>query len=187
MPLLKANLKAREISQKLRDRNQIDAVPLYTSTKLALDDYIEGKADVIDITIKNFPQPSVDSVAWEQILDYKQDPQSQNHLIGLRRWITKISRSKITQNELIDEINYLMSEYKRHLELHRLKSNTGIFQTFVTITAEALEGILTLKPTKTVSAIMSFRQRKIDLVEAELNAAGKELAYILKTQDLFHE
>jgi hypothetical protein len=51
--------------------------------------------------------------------------------------------------------------------------------------ADIIESLIKLRPSKAANALYSFRKRKLDLLEAELKAPGREVAFIHKARHEF--
>jgi hypothetical protein len=66
-----------------------------------------------------------------------------------------------------------------------MKVTTGALETIVTAAGEALENIAKLKFGALTKSVFSVRHRKIQLLEAERQAPGRELAYIVKARERF--
>jgi len=66
-----------------------------------------------------------------------------------------------------------------------MKVNYGILETLLMTTAEILEGLVRLKPTQTVKALFTFKRQRLQLLEAELKAPGRDLAYLIKAKEEF--
>jgi len=48
-----------------------------------------------------------------------------------------------------------------------------------------VEGMVRLKPTKVVEALFTFNKKKVELLEEEKKAPGRDLAYLIKSKDEF--
>ena len=142
------------------------------------------KNHVMQIVMKNLPLPD-NMTPWEQIVDYKNDPQSQKNLLALKMWIKKISSDKQTAQEIQEEIEWLMNEFEKNMQLHKMKSNVETVETIVKIPLDLLENVVKLKFSKLLEPIFSIKKRQISLLEAEMNAPGREIAYVLKARDVF--
>jgi hypothetical protein len=140
--------------------------------------------DVVEIVISNLPIPSM-TTSWEKIIDYRQEPQTQRNLVALRRWISKIVSSDLPTSEIEEEYKWLVNEYQSHMRLQKLKADTETLQTVVKLPFELLEDLIKLRLSKVVEPFFALRKREIQLMEAELNAPGREIAYILKAREAF--
>jgi hypothetical protein len=128
-----------------------------------------------------------DKAPWEQIFDYRSDPDSQRKFLALRRWMSKIARGELSPAEVEEEVEGLIDDYQSHLKLHKLKTTTGTLQTIVETTTELLENTIKFNWGKAAKLLFSLRQRKYDLNIAELGFAGKEVAYIIRARDKFSD
>ncbi len=170
---------ARSLAVKLRVGHKLDAYPISDLTELD-----EAKNKVVAVVINNLPTPS-ESTAWEQIIEYKSDLDSRSKFLALRNWITDISKEHLTHIEVEQKLEYLMDEYRRHMELHRMKTNAGVLETIIVSAAESLEDLVTFKWSKLAQSLFSLRHRKVALLESELNAPGREVAYLVKGKKTF--
>ena len=138
------------------------------------------KANAAQIVIKKLPLPN-NETPWEQIIDYRNDPENQKNLLNLRRWIRKISTENLSPVELEEEIEWLINKFQEHMKFHKMKANTETLEVITKVPLEFLE----LKFSKIVEPLFALKKRQINLLEAELNAPGKEMAYIIKANDTF--
>jgi hypothetical protein len=143
-----------------------------------------SKTNVVEIVLKSLPMPSEDT-AWEQIFEYRDDPDSIAKFLDLRNWMNDVARAKLTPTEVEEKLEYLVSQFERNMKLHKMKTEAGIIETTVVSTAEFLEDMVKFKWGKIAKAAFSFRQKKIALMEGELTAPGSEVAYIVKAKDTF--
>ncbi len=139
-----------------------------------------SKSNVTQIVIKNLPLPS-NETPWEQIIDYRKDAKTQERLLDLRRWIRKISTENLTPHEIEEEIEWLINEFENHMKLHKMKANTEAVEVITKAPLEFLE----LKFSKIIEPLFVIKKRKINLLEAEMTAPGREISYIVKTQEAF--
>jgi len=175
--------------RKYKDVNAYPALSEFTdefskNEKLSRRKNENIKTDVLNIVIENIPTPD-ESVTWEQILDFRNDPDSQGKILALRNWINKTARSGASYNEIQDELEFLLYNYERHMELHKMKHNVDTFEAIVVTTAEVLEGIAKLNLADSVRKLFSIKHRRVELLEAELNNPGAEIAYIYKSREKF--
>jgi hypothetical protein len=142
------------------------------------------RAEAVEATLRGFPEPTEDT-AWEQILEFRNDPDSKGKLLDLRRWIKKAAKDGLTRKEAGEELEWLLQEYERHLALHRMKSSQGLIETVVTTTAEVAEDLVKLRLGELAKLGFAWKRRQLALQEAELKAPGREVAYIAKARQLF--
>jgi hypothetical protein len=141
-------------------------------------------SDVIEIVFNNFPTPSEDT-PWEQILEYRADPDSRANFFALRDWINEITHASLSPIEIEEKLEHLLAQYERHLKLHKMKTNKGVVETVLTSGAGFAENLCKGNFSKIANMLFTAKHRKLALYEGELTAPGHELAYILKTQEAF--
>lgn len=160
-----------------------------TVTTLPYEDYTRqmpkfGRSDVVQIVIDKLPLPD-DMTAWEQIIDYREDPENQKNILALRRWIRKISSEELAKAELEEEIEWLINEFQEHMKYHKIKANAETLEVLVKAPLEIIEDLVKLKWSKIPEPFFAVKKRQLMLMEAEMNAPGKELAYIIKSREAF--
>lgn len=181
---LAMNIVTRLASILLRDFTNVDAHPILTDDLPSVINSQAKESDVIQIVLNNLPVPN-DSTSWEQILEYRSDVDSQHKFLDLRNWMSEVARAKLSPIEIGQKLEYLISQYQRHMELHKMKTNTGTLETYLTIGAEFLEELLHLKPSKAVKALFSLKHKRVELIEGELTSPGREVAYVIKAKEQF--
>ena len=182
---------ARSLRAALLASASIDAVPIRRKRwdwswgeAPGTDDREMAGSAVLNVILQNVPTPGADT-SWGSILAFRDDPETHHKLVALRRWMLGFAKAERTAAETANEIEYLMEEYRAHLRLHQMKWRVGTLESIVTLAAEAVEGIVRLKPTQLTSALFAVRHRRIALMEAERSAAGREVAYLVDAQAKF--
>jgi hypothetical protein len=158
-------------------------------TTLPIEEYTQkipdiNPIDLVQVIIKKLPLPD-GTTPWEKIIDYRRDPDNQNNLLALRRWIRKASIQNLSRNEIEEEIEWLINEFQRHMKFHKMKANTETLEVLVKVPFEILENLVKLKLSKIPEPFFALKKRQLMLMEAEINAPGKELAYIIKSREAF--
>lgn len=175
---------ARCAAIHFRDLHRVQAYPILSSPMPSLENAQAKKVDVIQIVLHALPQPS-ETVPWEKIIEFRNDPDTAHHFLALRNWMTETAKAQLTPLEIEEKIEYLVSQYGQHTKLHKLKTNTGIMETTVVAGAEFLEDIVKLKWGKVAKGLFSLQHRRIALMEGELTAPGNQLAYIERARQTF--
>jgi hypothetical protein len=137
--------------------------------------------DVIEIVLQSLPVPD-ETISWEEIIDFRADPESYNRFIELQNWMFEVARGDLTPIEIEQKIEYLLHQYRKHMELHKMKYRNGILQTVVSAPFDLIENF---KFGDAARQLFSLKQNKIDLLEGELNAPGREMSYIQLANDRF--
>lgn len=86
-------------------------------------------------------------------------------------------------NEIEDELEGLLDDYAAHMRLHRMKYRRGTLRAIVTAIAEVAENLPRLRFKRAVEPLFDVFDRKIALTEAELNAPGREVAYLVHARE----
>ena len=166
----------RTISHQLKSR-EVDAVPMLVDADGGVSAQ-DPAATVLDVVIDNFPEPD-DSTSWEAILDFRADEDARRTVIGLRHWMGKIAKKPLTPTEMQLEIEHLLQQYRDHMNVHGISTRRSTLAKVVTALAK-----WNLGDAITELAFAIF-QRKTSVLQAELTAPGRELAYLAKAQDHF--
>lgn len=162
----------------LRYKEGLDAFPLFYNEKISLPSKTSDKADVVRVVLNALPIPDY-KTSWEQIIEYRSDPDSLGKFLALRRWMTKTAKAQLSIIEIEEELEWLLYDYQRHLELHRLKVNVGAIETILTVGAAFLENLAKVNWGEAAKLLFTFKHRKIELLEAEMKSPGSEVAYVL--------
>ncbi|MBD0370296.1 MAG: hypothetical protein ICV60_05635 [Pyrinomonadaceae bacterium] len=174
----------RLYSALLRDKKGLDAHPVIHRNFQSTENPLAKKSDIVQITLNALPVPD-ESIAWEQIIEYRSDPDSRNKFLDLRHWMSEVARGELTPIEVEEKLEYLISQYQRHMKIHKMKANQGVLQTIIVSPAELAENLIKFKWGQIAKDLFSIKQRKIALMEGELTSPGSEVAYIVKARETF--
>lgn len=75
----------------------------------------------------------------------------------------------------------MINRYCAHMNLHRIKTHTGKLQTVMAAATNLLRG----KLLDAASLLFSYKNQRVGLLEAELTAPGREVAYIVAARERF--
>lgn len=168
--------------------NQLDkpdfiSVPLVNKLTLPTSNTVTH-SDVLKIIIERIPVPH-ELTPWESIFEFKNNPDNIGKFAGLKSWINKITKSDLSASEINDELESLLYQYRKSLEIHNIKYKSGILQSLVVGAGELIENAVWLKFSKLAKGLFSAQQEKADLLSLELSAPGNELAYIYEASKTF--
>jgi hypothetical protein len=169
------NATVRSVSIELRELYQIEAHPLLSNDSLSPTTAQIEKTGVIQIVLRTLPIPH-DLTPWEQIIEYRSDTDSQHKWLDLRNWMGEVARGELTPVEVEDKLEHLISQYQRHMKLHKMKANQGVIQTILVSSAELAENLIKFKWGQIAKNLFSIKQRNIALMEGELTSPGSEVA-----------
>lgn len=175
---------ARGISIELRELKGYDAYPILMLPPPTKLDEPGRISDIVSIALNALPVPD-ENTPWEQIIEFRQDPDSRDKYIDLKDWMSEVAKAKLTPREAEDKLEHLLSRYRRHMELHKMKVRAGTIETCVVTTGDLFEHLAHLEFGKLARALFSFRHRQIELKEGELNAPGNGVAYVFKARETF--
>jgi hypothetical protein len=177
--------QTRAFSIMLRYENGMDSYPILASRIPSTQDSPVAKNEVVQIVLNSLPIPD-ETTPWEQILDFRNDADSRSKFIDLRNWMSEVARAELKPNEVAEKLEYLMSQYQRHIKLHKMKTNIGTLETIVVTGAEVLGDLVSFRWGKAAEALFSLTKRHVALLEGELTAPGNEVAYIVKANETFN-
>jgi hypothetical protein len=63
-----------------------------------------------------------------------------------------------------------------------MKTTKGAFETVITLVAETAENLAKVRWGKLAKGLFAVSARRIDLLEAELKAPGREIAYVFRAR-----
>ena len=171
-------LEARTNAVLLNKANHDEFVPIIRGNyhNNQEDSYLK-KATVLSVVIRNFPHVSQD-ISAERLVELKSDNEASLKLYRLKNWTLDLANSKLTDKEINQKIEYLLLEYQKQLDLHKLKYSSGVIETFVTVGLEVLENIVKLNLSKAAKVFFDIQKKELTLLEAEEKLVGKEVAYI---------
>lgn len=78
-----------------------------------------------------------------------------------------------------------MNEYAEAMKVHHLKASQSFVDVFVISPLEIIEDLVKLNWSKIASGILSVKKRKVELLEAEMKAPGRECAYVFEARKRF--
>lgn len=175
--------KLRYTASQLR-LTGIDAVAIPTERENYNVDGVVDRQAVIEITLNSFPTPS-DTVAWENILDFKKDGKAKEQFARLKVWINEMATKEKTHLQLDDELQSLISSYERELKIREMKVDRSALSVVVTVSADIIQKLATLKFGDAAKALFSFKSYKLDMLEEEKKVPGREIAYISAARTKF--
>ncbi len=175
----------RRLAHDLKNMHGINAYPIFSKDVILMDDFISGREDVLSVVFKSLPEPDFDNTPWEQILEFRENENNKKLLGYLRHWTNTVSKSQMTFQEINDELEYHCAKYEEYIKSQKTKINYGTLETLLMIPAKMLEGVIRLKPTKTVEALFEFKHRRLKLNDAEIKAPGRSLAYLISARKEF--
>lgn len=142
--------------------------------------------DVLRVVLKGIPEPS-DVTSLEDVLQFRQQSESKEKLFAFRRWVQTMIDKRLPEREIAEELEWMIHQYEEYIRLQKLKVDRGIVEIVVTTTAEVAEDLVKIRWGTLSNRLFVLGHRKIDLMEAELKAPGREIAYVVHAREVFSE
>jgi hypothetical protein len=136
----------------------------------------------LKVALAALPVPD-ETCSWMDILDFKTDLREKQW--GFRRFLKTLATKVQTEAEIGDEIEWLVTQYSKAMEIHQLRASRTFLEAYVIPTVEVLEDIVKLNWSKIAKSGVAAKQRRIDLLDAELKAPGRECAYVFDARKRF--
>jgi hypothetical protein len=143
---------------------------------------LAAKQTIIRVAISSLPTPD-ENCPWQDILDFKAEMRDKQW--AFRRFLHTLATRQQTEAEIRDDIEWSLNQYKKAMEIYHLKSSDSFIEAFVIPLIEVVENLVKLNWSKIAKGAVSVRKRKAALMEAEMNAPGRECAYLFETQKRF--
>jgi hypothetical protein len=170
----------RVLSLILKNHYEEDVYPLLLVPPPKADS--SKKNMVLNFALSEIPEPD-ESISWEQLSDFKSDPDTMKKYYGLTKWINDVSRTEKPFHEIEEEYKYLYYEYLRQYEIHKLKHSMGFVEILVGAALDIISHNFSVTSFK--SGLFSVWKKEVDLLEAETKFLGREIAYIYKAKQQF--
>jgi hypothetical protein len=140
------------------------------------------EGNVLRVGLEQLPLPD-DSSPFEDVIDFKIEAQDKQW--AFRRFLHTLSTKPQSEAEIRDDFEWCLDEYAKTMRLHHLKSTQGFVEVYLIPAVEILEDIAKLNWSKIGRNILSVKKRKVELLEAELKAPGRECAYVFEARKRF--
>jgi hypothetical protein len=137
---------------------------------------------VLRVSIEALPLPGEDS-AWQDVLDFKAEMHDKQW--AFRRFLHDIAGRSQTEIEIRDDIEWTINEYTRAMKIHDIKASQSFVDVFVISPLEIIENLVQLNWSKIAKGALSVQKLKVELLEAEMNAPGRECAYVFDARKRF--
>jgi hypothetical protein len=103
----------RMIASQFRDIERVDAhvVLPFGFSSLEQEDSRITKYDVVKIEIGALPVP-LDYVLWEQILEYRNNPETKDSFLSIRDWMSEVARGSFALDHVEETLEYLINRFR---------------------------------------------------------------------------
>jgi hypothetical protein len=135
--------------------------------------------DVMKITLV-VPVPD-EQVPWDDILQYRQDPDSQNRFFELKEWISDVASGSLTRGEVGEKLEVVLDRYRKLMETHQMQMNWTRLEAYVVTTADVLGD---LDASLSRSTLFSVEGRKLALLEGESTSPGSVVTFVIQAKSM---
>lgn len=139
--------------------------------------------NTVELVLKNVPLPP-ENMPWEDFVQFRKEEENIAKLRSLRIWLQKQASSKESASAMQEELEALLYEYQKYMEIQHKKYSEGIVSTLIASSCEIIGHLLALNPGSALKALFDVRAHSVALTEAEMSAPGREVSYIASARKL---
>jgi hypothetical protein len=178
-----ADLGARLLSTTINTQSGEEVIPICKSA-LPLSStnnqvFHSYSGAVIAVALEELPVPN-DECSWQEIIEFKEALRDKQW--GFRRFLNALATKRQIEAEIRDEIEWTVNEYAKEMDRFKMKRSVGFMEAYIIPTVEALESF---RPSSFLKGLVSIKKRRIELLEAEAKAPGRECAYVFDARKRF--
>lgn len=173
---------ARSLAAGIRERYRCSAVALLNDPEIHSGDL--RLESTIRVILGQLPLPSPET-SWDAIWAWREDDAARRMYARLRVWMNRATRNHESTRETLDELAAQLADYQTYMSLHHRNMRHSRIEVVLTTTAEVLESIVTFQWSTAVRRLLDLRRAEMSLLAAELDAPGREIAYIDAVQQKF--
>lgn len=152
-------------------------------------EYKHGKNEVVGIVFSNLPKLDNEFIDVDQLFDFIHDPHTQMLKKRLFSWQndieTQVENGSLKIQHIPDLISTRLDDYTEWIKKSELKFKYGIYESILQVAAHVVKGLTIIGLPDAVKGLLEFKRREIDLELAEMQAPGRELAYIFHANRKF--
>ena len=147
------------------------------------------KVDTLRLEVLNYPTIDT-SMTWRRLWEFKQDKETQAHLVRFNRLLKRLLSTMHSTKEIIEEIEYLLQEYTRHVELAEMRYKASKRVIFFKCPDSILEALtdpilgMVKFTSKIFDNVLNIKKEHIEFMQAKHNAPEKEVSLLYEIQKL---
>jgi hypothetical protein len=170
---------------QVRNQENSEAYATIPSGDSSLDDDDQhpDKHDVLKIAVV-VPVPD-EQASWQQIIEYRNDPDSQARFFELKEWMSDLTRGVIAEVEAQQKLEFLLDQYRRVMQRNEIQINWTKLEAFVVISADDSHKFRPFKKDQSASPLFSVESRKLALLETESTLPGSIVAFVIQAKSMF--
>jgi hypothetical protein len=180
------NNLARATAAALNDKSRMDAIALIPAWFFyePFGDNDTSVQQSVRVVIHNLPFLDVDT-PLEDILAFKNEENTTRKLSALRRWMKRTATSFEKPDDLQEEIEWLLEDYERYMKIQRMQYSLCTVEALFTVAAELVEDVVKFRLKKLVQKSFSIFRQPLRMLEEEMKAPGRELAFFIDADRRF--
>jgi len=175
-----ADTLPRMYARLLRLTNAADVFIPIVSSDLVAPSIRCDRATIVRVVMENLPLPG-DGTPWEAIVDWRSDKDAHEQYLAIRSWIASLARGGFSEVDVHEEIASRLATYERYMSIHHKKMTRSRVEAIVLPLAEVLESLAHLRFSDAAKTLFRLYREETQILEAELAAPGREVAYIATT------
>lgn len=156
---------------------QNEYIPLIRREFYPAIEEINTKVKVINLVISKLPTLD-DSITLTQLCEIKSDKDFRLKYFAFKDFVNSLSTSSLSVNEIDEKIEFLLMDYEKQLKIHKAKYQLSRIEAIFVTTSEIVENLIKLKFGKLAKSIISFKNKEVELLEAESKLPGREVAIL---------
>ena len=180
------DLIARVSALSHRRTEGVDALPLIHTMQTNFHKINTEKINVAQVVFKKFPLPGP-GVDWTQIVEFRNDQSIQASLAELKAWMEEISSTRKDKVAIEGELELMMNRYREYMRVHEMEYNLGEVKTIVKISAQILGDLVKMNLGDVADTVFSIFDREVNMMKAEINAPGRQVAFLSAAKSHFED
>jgi hypothetical protein len=120
-------------------------------------------------------------VPWQQILQYRNDSESQSRFYDLKEWMSDLACGALGPAEAEQKRESLLDRYRALRQTYAIQINWTKLEAFVVSTPEVVAGF---QQGQRDFRLFSVKDRKVSLLDGESTSPGRVVAFVLPAQSM---
>lgn len=178
-------------------RKGVSLTPYYASKQTGKKSkvrypYKKGKQAVLGLLYQEMPTLDLETLDLSELcdlIDFLKDEETLRRRRRLFNWQNQIQaevdKGEINIKHIPDMIATMLDDYTEWLKISKLKLNYGIYESLLSIPENIVTALSIVGLPKAIKNMMQFRKYELELRQAELQAPGRELAFIAHAKRKF--
>ena len=130
---------------------------------------------VLEVALTRFPVPGAD-VPLEALLDLRNDDDMRTHLTRFRAWVMRTASEDVDTQLVAAELDEMLADYRNYMRVKRMSIGNTVLRA-VLLPIRLMNAGLGMN---TAEGLLSIRSRRVQLMEAELSAPGRAVAFLVE-------